>query len=413
MFRKQLPLCLASHQFWTTGGNITNHDASSSAIGYLYQVRWALLEFIKSSESRPDSSLALERFDDVSWEDSGGNPEELLQLKHHKYKLGSLTDKSDDIWRTLKVWMDDPQYRLPNGPDLSIVTTARAPDGSAAANLRHQARDVGKASKLLNEAASSSENSSTEVARSQWTNMQESERLTMLRRIYVLDHSPAIGDLTQRLEDAIWIIAPRGRQSDFLEALDAWWIKVSVDLLRKKRKTIRVQELKAKLDDVRDKFLPDNLVTTVPRIDGEEVLDRYGQHPFVHQLDWVGATRVALKVAVADFHRAVAQTTDWVDRDLIEMTEFDEFKHSLIDEWEIAFDDMLQDLPADAAPEERKKAGLDLFRKLRDSTAVQVRPRYTEAFYARGIRHEIADAGSNGWHPDFANLVKTLTIGDQ
>jgi hypothetical protein len=38
---------------------------------------------------------------------------------------------------------------------------------------------------------------------------------------------------------------------------------------------------------------------------------------------------------------------------------------------------------------------------LRDSTAVTVRSRYTDPFFARGKRHELADDGPVGWHPEF------------
>lgn len=392
---------------------MVSHDASSSAIGYLYQVRWALLELLRGARERPDMALTLEKFDDVAWEDSGGDPQALLQLKHHKHSNGSLTDKSADVWRTLKVWMDDPQLRDVSGPDLSIVTTAIAPVGTAASYLRRDGRNVAKAVELLDEAAKSSkEKHHTSAARAQWLRLSDADRIGIVQRIYVLDGHLPIEQLDAALEDALWFAAPQGRTADFLAVLDSWWMGVAIDLLRKARRSIRADELKAKLDDIRDGFHPDNLVTTVPRVDGTDVMDQYGERAFVTQLYWIDATPVALKRAVADFHRAVTQTTHWVDRNLLEMSEFDEFKDALMDEWELAFDDMMQDLPEEASEGDKKKAGAALYRRLRDSTAVQVRPRYTEEFYARGIRHELADGCRKGWHPDFEELVQALTIGN-
>lgn len=391
---------------------MTSHDASSSAIGYLYQVRWALLELIRGSSTRPDMSLTLEKFDDVAWEDTGGNPVELLQLKHHNHSNGSLTDKSPDLWRTLKVWMDDPQLLDRDGPELSIVTTANAPVGSAASYLRYDERNVVKAAELLEKAARSSrDKKKTASARAQWLRLDESARIGVLQRVRVLDDHKRIEDLDGALEDALWLAAPQGRVEDFLAILDSWWMRVAIDLLRKARRSVRAGELKAKLDDIRDGFQPDNLITTVPRVKGDEVIDLYGSRHFVHQLRWIDATPVMLTHAVADFHRAVAQTTQWVDRNLIEMSEFDDFKEALADEWELAYDDMMQDLPADASDDDKRRAGNALYRRLRDSTAVQVRPRYTEVYYARGIRHELADGCTKGWHPDFEQLVESLTVG--
>lgn len=389
-----------------------SHDASASALGYIYQVRWALLELLNKAATHPDLSLTLERFDDVAWQTAGGDPLELIQLKHHKQVSGSLTDMSADVWRTLKVWMDDPKFRDVNGPMLSIVTTANAPQGSAASHLRTDGRDVAKAAELLEIAARTSiERTKTPKAREQWLRLTEVERLGILERTMVLDQSLRIEDLDGALESAVWISAPQGHAKDFLGVLDSWWMGVAIDLLRKKRPAIRAGELKAKLDEIRDGFLPDNLITTVGRFDGKDLLSTYGQHRFVQQLNWIEASPVNLKHAVADFHRAVTQTTHWIDRNLLEMSEFDSFKEALSDEWELAFDDMISDLPEDASVEMRKKAGEKLYRMLRDSTAVQVRPRYTEAFYARGIRHELAEGCQRGWHPDFEKLVESLTVG--
>ncbi|MHA7246097.1 ABC-three component system protein [Arthrobacter tecti] len=357
--------------------------------------------------------MTLEKFDDVAWEDTEEDPVELLQLKHHKTAQGSLTNMSPDVWRTLKVWMDDPRLRDSNGPRLSIVTTATAPEGSAASFIRGEDRNVERALELLNVAAErSTEKTKTVTARRQWLAMTEAERLGIINRTYVLDEQTRIEDLDEALQKEVWLVAPKNHAPDFIAALEAWWLKVAVDLLRKARGTVRVNELKAKIDDIRDRFHPDNLVTIDSRISATDAMAQYGTRPFVLQMEWIGATPVMLRHALNDFHRAVTQTTQWLDRNLLEMSEFDAFKEALIDEWEIAFDDMIQDLPDDASDDDKRRAGTLLYRKLRESTAVQVRPRYTEGFYSRGTRHEIADGRSRGWHPDFETLVESLTIGN-
>ena len=53
-------------------------------------------------------------------------------------------------------------------------------------------------------------------------------------------------------------------------------------------------------------------------------------------------------------------------------------------------------------------AGKALLRRLRDSTAVNVRPRYNDPFFARGRRHVLADGGDIGWHPDFQSRLESL-----
>ena len=63
---------------------VGDHSAAASAGGYLYQVRWALLNLLREAPTRPDEVLKLEMHDDVSWEDVTGTATELLQTKLHK-----------------------------------------------------------------------------------------------------------------------------------------------------------------------------------------------------------------------------------------------------------------------------------------------------------------------------------------
>ena len=74
------------------------HNASASAVGYLYQVNWALVELLESAPAKPDQAISLETHDDVAWEESG-SPVELLQSKHHVGVSTGLGDKDTDIYR--------------------------------------------------------------------------------------------------------------------------------------------------------------------------------------------------------------------------------------------------------------------------------------------------------------------------
>ncbi len=136
----------------------------------------------------------------------------------------------------------------------------------------------------------------------------------------------------------------------------------------------------------------------------------HGGRLFVTQLSWLQLRERQVEKAVLDYHRAITQTTEWLDGKLLEMRELETFKESLIDEWENSFDDMLNRLPPDATDEVRRSAGRQLYELLRDSSAVQVRPQYSDAFYARGARCEIADGGTHGWHPEFEAMIRSITI---
>ena len=123
-------------------------SAAEQAIGYLYQIRYALWLLLDGAE---EQELVLEALDDIHLE-SQGTPLELLQTKHHSTKA-SLTDASPDLWKTIRVWSTHLLHRHIQIPPttLSLVTTATAPPGSIAYKLRPtDDRDCEEALKKLN-----------------------------------------------------------------------------------------------------------------------------------------------------------------------------------------------------------------------------------------------------------------------
>ena len=138
------------------------HSAAPSAAGYLYQARLALLEALRYVYVDSDIEIAIEKLDDVSFE-KDGNALELLQTKHHLTRSGDLTDRSVDLWKTLGTWAEmvktDPS--LPRRTRFALITTGRAPNGSAASYLRPadaSNRDPAKAEAMLVRAGNASTN---------------------------------------------------------------------------------------------------------------------------------------------------------------------------------------------------------------------------------------------------------------
>ena len=80
---------------------MSNHEASAQMNGYLYQVLYALLLLLENENL--NYRISIEKFDDISFED-GYSLREMIQTKHHS-KPGNLTDKSVDLWRTIKIYL--------------------------------------------------------------------------------------------------------------------------------------------------------------------------------------------------------------------------------------------------------------------------------------------------------------------
>ena len=319
---------------------------------------------------------------------------------------------SVDVWKTLKVWMDGSASRSVTGPLLSIVTTGIAQPSSAMSFLRSEGRNVDEALTILNAAAVDSTNAETAAARTAWMGMNAAERYGMVDRIYVHDSEVTIELVDELIQQELSLSAPFGHEGPYFDRVLEWWNKASIGMLVGQRSTLTGFELRARLSDIRDYFRADNLPTMVQLsdVDEEQLAADYQDEMFVQQLKWIKLNATHLSKAVVDYHRAVTQTVRWLDDSLIGVLEIQEFEDNLADEWERAFADMEQDLPPDADDATRERAGLTLFRALSSSTGITIRALYDEAFYARGKRHELANVGQLGWHPNFRGMLAALTV---
>ena len=85
-------------------------SAVDASLGYLYQVRSALFWSLRRLKDEPDFLVSIETLDDVTFETTGGNATDLLQIKHHLKGTASLTDASPDLWKTLRIWFEGQQF---------------------------------------------------------------------------------------------------------------------------------------------------------------------------------------------------------------------------------------------------------------------------------------------------------------
>ncbi|MBD8078337.1 ABC-three component system protein [Cellulosimicrobium arenosum] len=397
------------------------HSAAASAAGYLYQVRWALLNLLREGRTRPDQVISLEMHDDVGWESASGTATELLQTKLHATETAGLGDYDPDIWKTLLIWLKRTDAMDPNGPDLALVTTSTARPGSAAFALRPGTRDEPTAADLLSTAAEASTNKKTEEGRRRFLKLSKLERTAFLCRVRVLDKSLPLEDLDEAVRQEIWGL-PSGEkaQDRFLAELWRWWDNMSIDLLLGRRAGVAVSQLKVFVQELRDGYGPDSLRTTVLKSDvSEQDIVQHATGRFYDQMIAVRYNRPNLRLAVIDYYRALKQETEWVDDSLIGLHELQAFEENLRDEWARAFNDMLDDLSggvgeyrSESVDDETKwRAGKELLRTLLESTKVTIRRHYDDPFFARGKRHELAHRDNElgiGWHPDFSDQLEDL-----
>jgi hypothetical protein len=388
------------------------HDASASALGYLYQSQWPLAELVRLASERPDQSMSIEMYDDVSWEEDG-SPKELLQIKYHPGAVRTLGDKDADLWRTLASWMDAHPAADPDGPTLTLVTTQIARVGTACSFLRPQFRDIGEAKRLLDDAASTSTSVVTNAPRRKYLNLSDPQRLVFINRIFLLDGAVTIDSLDADLRKLLYFALPIGHENIFMERLWAWWYRVVIKLLQKQAATISALDVTQKIADLRDDFTVDSLPTLVEVEDFESAsADSYSNRIFVEQLRWINFSEPLLQKAIVDYYRAYSQSARWIEDNLVALEELDTYEVKLKDEWERAYEFMILKLGFGSTPEQIAQEGQSLFQKVTEQCGVRVRGRYNEIFFTRGKYHELADDCKVGWHPDFQGRLETLLLGN-
>ena len=165
---------------------VATFNAGASMLGYLYQVRVALLWAIRQSRIG-DFSVSVETLDDVSFE-ANGDPIAVLQTKHSVNSTSGLSDLSPDLWKTLRVWMVGRiSGEVPIVAAKFLISTSAISAGTACSALVPEAegRDVEAASTRLKQAATTSTNAELKDAFEAFLALGEAERQQLLSSIYV------------------------------------------------------------------------------------------------------------------------------------------------------------------------------------------------------------------------------------
>ena len=323
---------------------MSNHQASEQMIGYLYQVRYALALLLDDDNS--NSQISIEKFDDVALID-GNVPKELVQLKHHVNKAGNLTDKSTDLWRTLKVWLD----LVSESPDLIaetnflIITTASAPDNTVAASLKKDSGIkrtpdmVDALYQTLKDVCTESESQSNRRFYEAFLSADENLAKCLINKIYVLDNANNIIDVEKRIRKQVRISCTRKYENKVMERLEGWWYRQVIEGLYSDTPIFISQDQVINyVVSTSQEYANDNLPIDIFDL-GYTQADEMSadDKTFYQQLKLICLGNHHLKVAVNDYYRAFNQRASWVRNNLLYIDELDKYERRLIDEWKREF----------------------------------------------------------------------------
>jgi hypothetical protein len=388
-------------------------SAADSVLGYLYQLRVALLWALRRLKIDNTFLVSIETLDDVAFEGASGVLTDLLQTKLHRNRETTITDASVDLWKTLRVWIEGiKDNQVPSGTVLQLLTTATAPDGTIAARLRTQNRDGDAALKAMESTAQSSTNKENAAAYAAFLALDLQGRRALVDSIIVLDQAPSTSDLDADLRAEVFWAVDRAHHDAFLQRLEGWWLRRCIKQLTSDDRSDRISgtELEQQMADLREGFkqdalpIDDDVLNTI--ID-EATYAKHETSNFVRQLELIAASKKRIASAVRDYYRAFEQRSRWVRNDLLHVGECEKYERRLLEHWEAVFEAMKNELGAEVAEAERQRAGRDVL-KWAETATLPMRSSVTEPFVSRGSLHMLADEIRLGWHPEFRDKISAL-----
>jgi hypothetical protein len=394
-------------------------SASEQLIGYVYQIRYALLVFLRKIREEADVTnieISIERLDDVAFE-KNGEAVELHQTKHHVDKETTLTNATPDLWKTLRVWS---QYIKENSGKTEnllffLITTAHAPDDSLTSKLRRdKKRDEDSALEELIKTAQKSTNKSIKSAVDDFLSLSDTQKKLLIKSIVIVDDSPNIQDVDQKL--LIELRTYSKYPDSFKARLGGWWLKKVTDHLMENKGTIKGGELQDKIYNLIDEFRSENLPNDFPLgtfpMEEEELNGlNENQRIFVEQLRMILIGNERLRFAIGDYYRAFQQRTKWLSEGLVYPGELNDYEDYLVGEWQREFaiiKEKIEEFPAEERESKMTQLGRELYNWSSREKFKPIRPAYFDAYFSRGSYHILANALKIGWHPQFEERLLNL-----
>lgn len=393
-----------------TKPSVSTFGAGASMVGYLYQIRIALLWAIRRSRTE-DFTISIETLDDVSFE-VDGEPAAVLQAKHSLNAAATLTDLCPELWKTLRVWMVGmASGEIPVATARFLIATAQAPEGSASALLGTEGdnRNIAEAAKRLQHAAITSSNSDLKSAFDAFLALGDSEREQLLSRIYVVPAQPDAAAILQQLQAELYHVSLH-HQDLSVQMLEGWWFKRVLSELVLPDGGIPRAEIDAQISEIQESLKADSLP-----IDEEldalmvalDQLPAFSTRPFYKQVELVGGSQPRIRNAITSYLQAFRQRSAWTRNDLLFDADLQKYDRRLHAEWELQYAQVCDELGPNATEAAMAQAGRAILKWAEDAH-LPIRSGVNVPWVCRGSLHMLAEDRRIGWHPDFAARLKAI-----
>ncbi|MBN0989361.1 ABC-three component system protein [Amphritea pacifica] len=385
-------------------------DASASMLGYLYQVRFGLYMAWKKLPEVDDPEryhVSIEKLDDISFEQDG-TATELLQTKYH-CTPGNLTNRSPDIWKTIRVWVESYQagtIELGNAL-LTLITTQNIPEGTIACYLgTGLTRDTAAALEIMEE-ISSETNQTNAKGYTAFQDLSSPQKQALLDSVYIVGQSDDFQQISTRLRRYGRQSVPSECVEAFVNRIEGIWFTKCVELLSQTPTgVITLSSLEELIDEIRPEYthtnLPAEFSDALP-----DVIDLDSDlRTFIQQLRLFTPPKGMLEQAITNYFRAFEQRTKWSSDGLLQPGELGRYDRKIQEQWQEhqGFIELMADITTE---EGKRKYAAQLYQQCIQHGVIPIRQDFNESYVAKGSYHLLSDKLTIGWHPDYLECLDT------
>jgi len=394
-----------------TGGIRSQYSAAEQGLGYIYQARFALMKILALPE---DSSLLLEKEDDVDFDDASGR-KSLASLKH-KAVGDTVTDLSTDFWKSVRIWLVHYTANGRIGSDARFIlfTTATVSEDSVLANFKVDAIDGEARALAVADPLAKSKGQLVSAVRDELANLTSNELNDFYSRITIADGALRITEIPDTIINQHLRTIRRESRPFLFERLEGWWMDQAIRLLAGERTMpITGYEVSDKLSAMAEEYRSDSLPITFRQRMPDDINVANDPRMFVEQLRALELSTARLQNAIIDYYRAFEQRSSWARENLLVSNEIEEYEDRLIDEWTRYKEAVFENITDNSEDAVCLAAGRELYRWAElETNSLRIRERVTEPYVVRGTFHILANARPNPhihWHPRFLEqLVRIL-----
>lgn len=404
-------------------------SAKPSMLGYFYQPFFALQILMSKDIAECDNAqIYIENIDDIDFQ-MGNNHLTLYQNKHHINRQGSISDKSEDLWKTLRIWSErikNNEIDI-NNTSFILTTTVDASTDSIASKLsinkstRNTQEALEKLIRISKEGVEnkdkrlSDENIRKHVNEDYYESFYSLDlqlKTKLVQNIYILDNQPEIESVQNNIKQFLTFSVRRDQINYFYEKLIGWWFsKVINNLIEDNKIPITYNELHEKISDISDEFKKDSLPIDY-EFDFSNVTAEYlspEQKNFIKQLNLILVNDKEIANAVLDYYRAYMQRSKWIKEGKLYIGDLSQYEQRLIREWE-QVKSKLENTRTIINENDKIELGKDIYFQVGDlklpicSSGVHS----NRGFYImRGSYHILSNSLRIGWHPEYVQRLNS------